>query len=84
MSWGSSVSIVSDYNSTNGGREGEGKDFSSSLCVQTDSEDDRQSHSVAIRGLFPGGKGRPGREPSAEIKNDWELYFLSYLESALR
>jgi hypothetical protein len=51
----------------------EAEDFSSSLCVQTDSE----AHSAYCpEVLFPGGKARPGRDAdhsplsSTEVKNE--------------
>jgi hypothetical protein len=59
-SWGSSLSIVSDYRLDD--RETgirfleEGKDFSSSLCVQASSKALPASYSVNIGGPFPGLK----------------------------
>jgi hypothetical protein len=62
----SSVSIVSDYGlddraiwvrSTAGA-----KDFSSSLCVQTDSGAHPASCTIGTGSPFPGGKARPGRD----------------------
>jgi hypothetical protein len=59
------------------------KDFSSSLCVQTDSGAHPASCTMGIEGPFPDAKERPGREPdhsppsSAEVENEWELYLLS-------
>jgi hypothetical protein len=37
-------------------------DFSSSLCVQTGSGAHPASCTMGIRGPFPGGKARPGRD----------------------
>jgi hypothetical protein len=77
MSWGSSVSIVSDYRLNSRGRSQAGaKDFSSSLCFQTSSGAHPASYPMGNGGRFPGGKVRPGRDadhssPScAEVKND--------------
>jgi hypothetical protein len=38
------------------------KDFSSSLCVQTGSEDHPVSSPMGTGGPFPGRKARPGRD----------------------
>jgi hypothetical protein len=38
------------------------KDFSSNLCVQTDSGAHPASCTVGTGGPFPGGKARPGRD----------------------
>jgi hypothetical protein len=57
-----------------------GKGFSSSLCVQTGSGAHPTSSPMGIRGPFPRGKARPGRDAdhsppsSAHFKNEWELY----------
>jgi hypothetical protein len=65
--------------------QAEAKDFSSSLCVQTSSEAHPASYPMGT-----GGKAQPGREadhspPSgAEVKNEYELYFLSPLSPAWR
>jgi hypothetical protein len=40
----------------------EEKDFSSSLCIQTSSEAHPASYPIGIRGSFPGGKARSGRD----------------------
>jgi hypothetical protein len=66
----------------------EAKNFSSSLCVQTGSQANPALHSTG--GGVPGGHERPGREAdhsppsSAEVKNGWQLYLLSYLATTLR
>jgi hypothetical protein len=77
---GSSVSIVSDYGLDDraiGVRSPAGaKDFSSSLCVQTDSGAHPASCAMGTAGPFPGGKARPGRDAdhsppsSAEVVNE--------------
>jgi hypothetical protein len=52
------------------------KDFSSNLCVQTDSEAHPVSCTMGTAGPFPGGKTRPGRDAdhsppsSAEVVNE--------------
>jgi hypothetical protein len=79
-SWGSSVSVASDYGlddrATGVQPLVEAKDFSCSLCVQTGSEAHPASCTVGTRGPFPGGKARPGRDAdhspssSAEFKNE--------------
>jgi hypothetical protein len=79
-SWGSSVSIVSDYildyRATEARPSAEAKDSSSSLCVQTSCEAHPASYPVDIGGPFPGAKARPGRDvdhlppSSAEVKNE--------------
>jgi hypothetical protein len=54
----------------------EAEDFSSSLCVQTDSGAHPASCTIGTGGPFPGGKARPGRDAdhlppsSAEVKNE--------------
>jgi hypothetical protein len=67
----SSVSIVSDYGLDNraiGVRSpAGGKDFSSSLCVQTGSGAHPASCTMGTVGPFPGGKERPS---SAEVVNE--------------
>jgi hypothetical protein len=77
---GSSGSIVSDYGLDDrviGVRSPEGaKDFSSNLCVQTDSGVHPASCTMGTGGPFPGGKARPGRDidhspsSSAEVVNE--------------
>jgi hypothetical protein len=66
MSRVSSVSIVSDYGLDDraiGVRSPAGaKDFSSNLCVQTDSGAHSASCTVGTVGPFPGAKARPGRD----------------------
>jgi hypothetical protein len=76
----SSGSIVSDYGLDDrvigvpspAGAE----DFSSSLCVQTDSGAHPASCTMGTRGPFPGGKARLGRDAdhsppsSAEVVNE--------------
>jgi hypothetical protein len=61
---GSSVSIVSDYgldDRTIGVRFPAGaKDFSSSLCIQTDSGAHPASCAMGTGGPFPGGKSAAG------------------------
>jgi hypothetical protein len=79
-SWGSSGSIVSDYGLDDraiGVRSPAGaKDFSSSLCVQTDSEAHPASCTMGTGGPFSWGKASPGRDAvhspqsTAEIKNE--------------
>jgi hypothetical protein len=52
------------------------EDFSSSLCVQTDSEAHPASCLTGTGGSFPGGKARPGRDAdhsslsSAVVENE--------------
>jgi hypothetical protein len=59
------------------------EDFSSSPCVQTGSGAHPVSYLMGTGGPFPGGKARPGRDAdhspqsSAEVKYEYELYFLS-------
>jgi hypothetical protein len=74
-SWGSSVSIVSDYSlDDRGSISGKGKGLSSSLCVQTSSEIHPASCPMDTR-VLSRGKGRPGHDAdysqpySAEVKN---------------
>jgi hypothetical protein len=61
----------------------EAEDFSSNLCVQTSSGAHPASYTMGTGGSFPGGKARPERDAdhsplsSAEVKKEWELYFLS-------
>jgi hypothetical protein len=76
----SSVSIVSDYelyDRASGVRSpAEAKDFSSILCVQTDSGAHPASCTMRTGGPFPGGKSAAGtwRWPltpsSAEVENE--------------
>jgi hypothetical protein len=83
----SSVSIVSDYGLDDRAIEvrspAEAKDFSPSLCVQTGSGAHPASCTMGTGGPFPGAKTRPGRDAdhsppsSAEVENEYELYFLS-------
>jgi hypothetical protein len=40
----------------------EAKDFSSSLCIQTNSEAHPASYTMGTDGTFPGGKARPGHD----------------------
>jgi hypothetical protein len=62
-SWGSSVSIVSDYRVDDPGTiPGRGKGFSSSLCVLTGSGAHPASCTMGTGSPFPGGKARPGRD----------------------
>jgi hypothetical protein len=73
---GRSVSIVSDYRlDDRGSISGRGKDFSSSLCVQTGSGAHPASCTMGTGGSFPGGKARPERDadhspPSSAIVNN--------------
>jgi hypothetical protein len=77
---GSSVSIASGYGLDEraiGVRSPAGeKDFSSSLCVQTDSGAHPGYCPMGTGDPFPGGKARPGRDSdhstpsSAEVEND--------------
>jgi hypothetical protein len=61
----------------------EAEDFSSSLCIQTDSGAHPASYTLDTGGSFPRGKARPGRDAdhsppsSAEVKKEQELYLLS-------
>jgi hypothetical protein len=48
----------------------EAQDFSSNLCVQTGSGAHPASCTVGTGGSFPGGKARPGRDSSAEVKKE--------------
>jgi hypothetical protein len=71
---------VSDYrldDRTIGVRSPAGaKNFSSSLCVQTDSEAHPASCAMGTGGPFPGAKAQPGRDAdhsppsSAEVENE--------------
>jgi hypothetical protein len=78
---GSSVSIVSVWLRTGrpgyqGSIPGRGKDFSSTLYVQTGSGAHPASCTMGTGGPFPGAKAQPGRDSdhslpcSAEIKNE--------------
>jgi hypothetical protein len=56
-SWGSSVSIESEYRLDDWGLvPGRGKDFSCNLCVQTSSEAHPASYPVGTGGPLPGVK----------------------------
>jgi hypothetical protein len=86
LSWGSSVSIVSDYRMDDRGRSpAEVKYISPILCVQTRSEAHPASYPMGTGGPFPGGKALPSRDAdhsppsSAEVKNEKELFLLSSL-----
>jgi hypothetical protein len=63
----------------------EAKGFSSSLCVQSSSEAHPASYPMGTGGPFLEGKVRLGRDsdhsplPSAEVKNEYELYLPSGL-----
>jgi hypothetical protein len=80
MSWGSSVSIVSDYgldDQTIGVRSpAEAADFSSDLCFQASSGARPASYRMGTGGPFPRGKAQPGRDTdrsppsSAKVKNE--------------
>jgi hypothetical protein len=65
-SWGSSVSIVSDYGLDDRAIEVrsavEARDFSSSLCVEIGSEAHPSSCQMGTGGILPGGKARPRRD----------------------
>jgi hypothetical protein len=77
---GSSVSTVSVYGPDDRAIDlrspAEAKDFSHSLYVQTGSGAHPASCTISTGGLFPGGKGRPGRDAehsspsSAEVNNE--------------
>jgi hypothetical protein len=74
---GRNILYLSDYGlDDRGSIRGRVEDFSSSLCVQTDSEALTASFSVGTGGPFPGGKAWLGRDAdhslpsSAEIKNE--------------
>jgi hypothetical protein len=62
---------------------GRGENFSCSLFVQIGSGTHPTSCTMGTEGPFPGGKAQPGRDTdhsppsSAEVENEWELYFLS-------
>jgi len=56
MSWGSSVSVVSEYRHTGVRSPAEAKDFSSSLCVQTGSGAHPASCTMGTGVPFPGVK----------------------------
>jgi hypothetical protein len=94
MSRISSDSIVSDYGlddlAIGVWSPAGAKDFSSILCVQTDSGTHPASCPVGTGGPFPGGKARPGRDAdhsppfSAEVGNELELYLLSLQASLWR
>jgi hypothetical protein len=83
----SSVSIVSGYGMDDRAIEVRSrqrqKDFSSSLCVHTDSGAHPASCTMGTGGPFPGGKARPAHDAdhsppsSAEVMNEYELYLLS-------
>jgi hypothetical protein len=65
----------------------EAKNFSSSHCVQTGSEAHTASYPMGTRGPFAGAKHDRGvtlttRLSNAEVKNEYELYFLSPLAPA--
>jgi hypothetical protein len=66
MSRRSSGSMVSDYGLDDRAIEVRyptgAEDFSSSPCVQTDSEAHPASYPMGTGGPFPGGKARPGRD----------------------
>jgi hypothetical protein len=72
----SSGSIMSDYGLDDPGSIPGAKDFSSILCVQTDSGVHPASSPMGTGGPFPGGKGWPGRDAdhsppsSAEVGNE--------------
>jgi hypothetical protein len=76
----SSVSIVSGYGMDDRAIEvqspAEARDFSSNLCVQTDSGAHQSSCTMGTGGPSPGGKARPGGDadhshPSnAEVMNE--------------
>jgi hypothetical protein len=84
---GSAVSIVSCYSLDDPAIDvrssAEAKDFSSSPCVQTGSGAYSASCPVGTGGPFPGSKAWPRRDAdhsppsSAEVENEWDLYFLS-------
>jgi hypothetical protein len=84
---GSSVSMVSNYGLDDRAVEvrspAGAKDSSSDLCVQTGSGVHPASCTMGTGGPFSGAKARPGRDAhhsppsSAEVENEWELYFLS-------
>jgi hypothetical protein len=76
----SSVSTVSGYRLEDRAIEvrspAEARDFSSSLCIQTESEAHPVSCTMGTGGPFPGTKARPGRDAdhsppsSAEVVNE--------------
>jgi hypothetical protein len=87
-SWGSLISIVSDYRLDDWGSiPGRGKDFPLP-CVQTSSEAHPTSYPMGTGSPFPGGKARPGRDAdhsppfSVQVKNEWDPHFLFPLLSA--
>jgi hypothetical protein len=66
MSWGSSVSKVSEYRlqerATGVQSLAKAKDFFSSPCVQTNFEAHTASYPTGTGGPFPGVIARPGRD----------------------
>jgi hypothetical protein len=78
MSWGSSVSIVSDYGLDDWGWiPGRGKGFSSSLCIETGIVAYPASYQIVSEvHPFPGGKVQPecdnnhSPRSSAVVKNE--------------
>jgi hypothetical protein len=74
---GSSVSIVSGYGLDDRAIEvrspAGAKDFSSSLCVQTDSGVHPASYTMGTGGPFPGGKARPGRDADHSPSSSTEV-----------
>jgi len=70
-SWGSSVNIVSGYGLDDQATEvwslAEARDFSSNLCVQTDSGAHPASCTMGTGGPFPGDKARPGRDADRSL-----------------
>jgi hypothetical protein len=80
MSWGSSVSVVSDYvrdyRAIAVRSPAEAKDFSRGLSAQTGSGAHPASCPMGTGGPSPGSKARPGRgadhspTSSAEVKNE--------------
>jgi hypothetical protein len=84
MSWGGSFSIVSDYRlGTWGAISSGGREFFSSLYVQTGSGAHPASCTVGTGNPIPGVKAWPGYDTdhsspsSAKVKNELELYVLS-------
>jgi hypothetical protein len=84
LSWGNSISIVSEYLLGDRGSNPAGaRKFSFSPCVQTGSGGHRASYTVGTGGSFRGGKARMGRDAghsppsSAKFKKGLELYLMS-------
>jgi hypothetical protein len=83
MSWGSSVSIVSDYRQDDRGSTlAEAKNFSSSLCVQTSTETHPASYPMGTGAPFPGVKCSRGvtltTHPHLELRSRMSGSYTSW------